>query len=57
MFENKVQSKVLLPAWMFEQAKDKEEFKKLLAQYMKTCYPNYIVKRIDRPFALCERND
>lgn len=55
LIKDKVPYRVLLPNWVFE-ATDKEHFKKLLVQYMKN-YPNYIVKRIDRPFAICERRE
>lgn len=48
------QTKVLLPSWIFEKAKDKEEFKILLADYMKS-YPNYVVKGVENNFAICER--
>jgi hypothetical protein len=55
MFENKVPYRVLLPNWVFD-ATDKEHFKRNLASYMRW-YPNYIVKRIDKPFVYCERKD
>lgn len=50
-------TKVLLPKRMFDEAYDKEHFKLMLDEYMKTCYPNYIVKKIENGFALCERKD
>lgn len=46
---------VLLPKWVFD-ARDKEEFKRNLAAYMKH-YPHYIVRGIEDRFALCERRD
>lgn len=54
LINNNFQTNVLLPSWIFEKAKDKEEFKTLLAEYMKS-YPDYIVKRIEIPYAICER--
>jgi hypothetical protein len=47
---------VLLPVWIFEQAKDREQFKQLLADYMKH-YPNYIVRAVKDGMAVCERVD
>jgi hypothetical protein len=47
------QTKVLLPAWIFEQAQDKEHLKKLVLNYMKR-YPEYTVKRVNNQFAECE---
>ncbi len=44
--------KVVLPRWIWEQAKDKEEFKRLVLQYMER-YPDYIVKRIESGLAVC----
>ena len=48
--------RVLLPQKMFDEAQDREHFKKLLAAYMKH-YPHYVVKRIENHFAICERMD
>ncbi|EWG12721.1 hypothetical protein PBF_04260 [Cytobacillus firmus DS1] len=46
---------VLLPAWIWEEAKDKEHLKKLVLQYMQR-YPDYTIKGIKNGFAVCERN-
>jgi hypothetical protein len=46
--------RVLLPEWIWEQARDKEHFKQLLAAYMRR-YPHYIVKAVDDRMAVCER--
>jgi hypothetical protein len=39
---------------IWEEAEDKEHFKKLLAEYMRR-YPHYIVKGIENGFAICEK--
>lgn len=51
---NSVPTKVLLPAWIFQQAKDKGEIRQLVLSYM--CrYPNYRVIKVSGSFAVCER--
>lgn len=48
------QTKVLLPASIFEQAEgDKQELKRLIVQYMER-YPNYRIKKVKDGFAECE---
>ena len=56
MIGDSIKTNVLLPAWIFKQATDKDHLKKLVLQYMQR-YPNYIVKRIENGFAVCERRD
>jgi len=52
---NNVPHRVLLPHWIFEQAKnDENEIRRLVLQYM-TRYPNYRVLKISGSFAVCER--
>ncbi|MGE7840088.1 hypothetical protein ACQKNX_04785 [Lysinibacillus sp. NPDC093712] len=51
---NNVPSKVLLPAWIFQQAKDNDEIRRLVLQYMRR-YPNYRVMKVSGSFAVCER--
>ena len=46
--------KVLLPAWIFEQAKDNDEIRRLVLNYMRR-YPNYRVVKVTGSFAVCER--
>lgn len=46
--------KVLLPVWIWEEARDKDHFINLVLDYM-TRYPNYTVKKIKDGFAICER--
>ncbi|KYD03472.1 hypothetical protein B4102_3390 [Heyndrickxia sporothermodurans] len=46
--------KVLLPPWIWEEAKDQQHLKKLVLQYMRH-YSNYSVKSIKDGFAICER--
>jgi len=46
--------RVLLPKWIREEARDKEEFKRLVLEYMKR-YPEYRVKKVVGDFAICER--
>lgn len=45
---------VLLPAWIFKQAKDKDHLKQLVLDYMRK-YPDYTIKSIKNGFAVCER--
>lgn len=51
---NDVPTKVLLPAWIFEQAEDEQHLKQLVLEYMKR-YPDYVVKKVKGHFAVCER--
>lgn len=51
---NQDQHRVLLPSRIFEEAKDKDELKRLALQYMKR-YPHYFIKEIKDGFAICER--
>ncbi len=53
---NNVPSKVLLPTWIFQQAKDNDELRRLVLDYM-TRYPNYRVIKVSGSFAHCERRD
>lgn len=47
------QSKVLLPAWIFEQAKDTNHLKQMVLDYMKR-YPGYRVLKVKGRLAICE---
>jgi hypothetical protein len=51
---DQVSYKILLPKWIWEEAKDKEHFKQLVLQYMRR-YPEYTVKSVKDGFAICER--
>ncbi|QPA60659.1 hypothetical protein [Lysinibacillus sphaericus] len=51
---NDVPTKVLLPAWIFEQAKDNDEIRLLVLDYM-TRYPNYRIIKVSGSFAVCEK--
>ncbi|MFK5708638.1 hypothetical protein [Lysinibacillus boronitolerans] len=53
---NNVPTKVLLPAWIFEQVKDNDEIKRLVLDYMRR-YPNYRIVKVSGSFAVCERHD
>ncbi len=54
---NNVPNKVLLPAWIFQQAGgNKDEIKRLVLQYMQR-YPNYRIIKVSGSFAVCERHD
>lgn len=46
--------KVLLPAWIWEQANNKEDLKRLILEYMER-YEHYRVLKIKGRFAICER--
>ena len=48
--------KVLLPRWIWEEAKDTEHFKKLVLQYMLR-YPHYTVKSVKDGFAICVKKE
>jgi len=53
---NNVQHKVLLPEWIFKQAEGNHtEIKRLVLDYMKRCYPNYILIKVSGSFAFCDR--
>jgi hypothetical protein len=54
ILQNNFETNVLMPVWIYEQAEDKEHFKKLVLQYMRR-YPDYTVKAIRNGFAVCER--
>lgn len=45
---------VVLPDWIFEQARDTEHLKQLVLEYMKR-YPDYVVKSVKDRMAICER--
>ena len=48
------QTKVVLPAWIFEQAQsDKDEIKRLVLDYMKR-YDGYRVIKVSKRLAICE---
>ncbi|MBG9479395.1 hypothetical protein ABE60_18320 [Lysinibacillus sphaericus] len=52
-----VPHRVLLPLWIFEQAKgDENEIRRLAIQYM-TRYQNYRLLKISGNFAVCEREE
>lgn len=53
---NNVPHKVLLPAWIFERAKDNDEIRRLVLDYMQR-YPNYRVLKVSGSLAICERQD
>ncbi|MBT2601260.1 MULTISPECIES: hypothetical protein [unclassified Oceanobacillus] len=46
-------TRVLLPKWIWEEAKDNDHFRLLINEYMKR-YPKYTVKAIENGFALCD---
>lgn len=46
-------SRVILPEWIWKEAKDKAHFKELVATYMRR-YPGYKVIKIARHYAICE---
>jgi len=45
--------RVLLPAWMFEQAKDKQELQQMITDYMRVRYPDYSIVRVKDGYAMC----
>lgn len=51
-----IETKVLLPARIFEQATSKEHLIEMVKEYVKhPRYTNYRIKRIEKPFAICTR--
>lgn len=49
-------SRVLLPAWIFEQAgDDKKELRRLVLRYINKCYPDYRIVKVKGKFAICAR--
>lgn len=46
-------SRVILPKWLWDNAKDKAEFKSNLAYYMQR-YPGYRVVKVGKYYAICE---
>lgn len=51
---NSVQTTVVLPKWIWDEAKDKDHFKQLINQYMKR-YPNYKIMKLGKYYAICKR--
>ena len=45
---------VLLPSWIFKEARDKEHLKQLILEYM-VRYPDYQIKSVKNGFAICIR--
>lgn len=52
-----MKTSVVLPQRLWEEARDQEQLKLLILQYMKKCYPNYQIKRVENGFAICERRE
>jgi hypothetical protein len=52
MLNNQPTYKVLLPRWIWEEAKDEEHFKQLVLEYMRR-YPGFTVKRVIDELAIC----
>lgn len=52
------QSKVLLPAWCWKDAKSTEELKQNVLKYINPKrYPGYRVLKVSNGFAICEREE
>ncbi|WP_162985587.1 hypothetical protein [Virgibacillus halodenitrificans] len=49
-------SKVLLPAWIFEQAHNQRELKQIVIDYLRVGYPDYTMIKINGRLAICEIN-
>lgn len=47
--------RVLLPDWIREEAQNKEDFKRLVLEYMKPRYPEYRVVAVKGKYAICTR--
>lgn len=48
-----VKTTVVLPGWCWDNAKDKQELKMNISEYMKR-YPGYRVLKIGKHYAICE---
>ena len=49
---------VLLPHWIVDKSnKDQDTFKRLIIQYLDKGYPNYTVKKVKWPYAICVREN
>jgi hypothetical protein len=46
---------VLLPRRLWEEARDQEQLKLLILDYVKKSYPDYVIKSVKNGFAVCER--
>jgi hypothetical protein len=57
LIKEQVPFRVLLPERFWKEARDRDHFKQLLADYMRIGYPNYVVKSIKEGFAICERRE
>lgn len=52
------QSKVLLPAWCWKDAKSTDEVKQNVLKYINPKrYPGYRVLKVSKGFAICEREE
>lgn len=50
-----VPSKVLLPTWVFELGEDDKHTMELAISYVKPRYKNYVIERLEKPFAICTK--
>lgn len=52
------QTRVLLPAWCWKDAKSTDEVKKNVLKYINPKrYPGYRVLKVSKGFAICERGE
>lgn len=56
MLEISNKTRVILPRWIWDKAKDKSEFKSLIVNYMKR-YPGYKILELHKYYAVCERGE
>lgn len=54
MHDHEVPTHVVLPARLWKEAKDNDELKSLILQYMER-YPQYKVKTVKNGIAICQR--
>lgn len=50
---NQVPYRVLLPEWIWEKARNNEEIKEFVLEYMKR-YPHLRVRKVSGKYAICE---
>ena len=47
-------TRIVLPKWIWDNAENKQEFKRNISQYMKR-YPGYRVVEVRKYYCICER--
>lgn len=48
-------TRIILPKWCWDNAKDKQELKQNISSYLKR-YPGYTIKEVGKYYAICDSN-